>query len=275
MGNTVDHPKTRATGRLSVLAPGLAAGLTMLVLLGAGCRHSPERERYETEILTPLPPPFVAGPMAVLLTNTGGFSARVTLDSEALPGGPGAPTGHLLGRGTQLLFAPDPKEPGRKQIPAGLSFIWDVAANRGFVLSEALQGYAPVTSPAQVTNVSIRVEPVARETVGGHPCVAEEAVLQTSDGVVAVFRALCATDLKGFPLRVTSGSNTPPLAVSFSKVRLELPPAELFAPPAGFTQYSTPEALADEIAVRQRNLHRKPGEDYAPWGEPGSATSPR
>ncbi len=272
MRNRAGNAAESVSGNRVFVALRFVAVLSLTALLASGCAHSPERERQETEILTPLPPPFISGPMAVLLTNAGGFSARVTLESEALPGGPGAPTGQMLGRGTQLLFAPEPKEMGRKHVPAGLSFIWDVAANRGYVLSEALQGYAPVSAPAQITNVSIRPEPGGRETVGGHPCVPEAATIQMSDGATAVFRALRAPDLKGFPLKVSSSSNTAPLTVSFSKVRLELPPAELFEPPPGFTKYSSPEAMADELAVRQRNLHRKPGEEPIPLPEPGPAT---
>jgi hypothetical protein len=46
------------------------------------------------------------------------------------------------------------------------------------------------------------------EKVDGHVCEAEEALVEMTDGARATFRVLRATDLKRFPVRITSISNS-------------------------------------------------------------------
>ena len=206
-------------------------------------------------MITPLPPPFLTGPASFLFTNWPGFSAQV--DTQPQGGIASAASGQLLGRGTRLFYAPATDESDKRRSAGGYSFIWYVTEKRGYVLSEALQGYAPVAADLQVTNVVFEIGKAPAERLSGHPCESAEAVVQMADGTAAglgVFRAL---DLKGFPLRVESATNTSVFILSVSKVRLEAPPAEVFAPPDGFTKYSSVEAMADELAARQNNLRHK------------------
>ena len=60
-----------------------------------------------------------------------------------------------MGRGGKLVFAPGPSNAAGKRSPAGGSaFIWDVTANRGYLLNDPLQAYAPISSNRQFTNVA-------------------------------------------------------------------------------------------------------------------------
>ena len=59
-----------------------------------------------------------------------------------------------------------------------------------------------------------------------------------------------------------------PLAVSLSNIRLEVPPEEVFIPADDFNKYPNPEAMADELAARQRNLRRKAPTEFEPMSEP-------
>lgn len=241
---------------------------TMLLFL-AGCSHSGDfesRARGFTGVITPHPPIFFTGPACVLLTNTSGFSARVTAQTEGLTESERNYAGQLLGLGTKLLFAPDPGAIPKKQGPeGGFSFIWDAAENRGFVLSEALQAYAPVSASTHVTNLVVSSMPAVPQKLAGHTCELAQATAQKDDGGNALFELLRATDLKGFPLRISSGgTNSTPLTLTFSKVRLEPPGTDVFAPPDGFTKYSSPEAMADELAARNHNLRRKRTDDLQP-----------
>jgi hypothetical protein len=208
-------------------------------------------------VFTPQVPPFVNGPMAVLLTNTTGFSARTTLQSEAFPGPQHQKTGQLLCRGSKLLFAPDPDESAKKQSRVGgFSFLWDLAENQGFLLSEALQGYAPVASRLLVTNLVTGMIQATPRKIAGYKCEPADARVQMSDGSTAILQLWRAGDLKGLPVEISWSGPAPPLTLTFSKIRLEPPPADLFALPDGFTKYNSPETLADELALRQNNLHR-------------------
>lgn len=216
-------------------------------------------------VVTPLPPAFLTGPGSVLLTNATGFSAHLDLLGQGPALGDRASAGELLGRGPHLLYAPEtPETTDSHHQPGGYSFIWNVAESRGFVLSEALQGYAPISADLHVTSVSITAAKAAAQRVSGHPCEPVDAAVSTANGI-AGFAVWRAVDLNGFPLRIESATNANSFILNFSKVRLELPAAEIFAPPEGFTRYASPEAMADELAARQNNLRRKsPGGTMEP-----------
>lgn len=235
--------------------------LTALVALVSGCSHSSETEVSNPGyigIISIQPPPFLTGPAGALLTNASGYSAVIETQADSLSARPGARTGQLLCRGSKLLFAPDPNEPtGKRGGTGGLLFIWDVAQGKGYVVSEALQGYAPASLGTQVTNVIAHPEQVSPQTVSGHSCAVEQDVVQMSDGATAGFQAWRATDLNGVALRISGVTNSVSILLTLSKARIEMPGADLFLPPDGFTQYSSPEALADELVARKRNLRRK------------------
>jgi hypothetical protein len=236
-----------------------------LALLAAGCSSTGDDEirgKSFTKVLTPEIPPFLKGPMGLLLTNASGFSARVTLEIESFDPSEPAPSGQLLCRHSKLLFAPDPTDKAEKR--GGFSFIWDVAENRGYVLSEALQGYALVGSNLQATNVVTGAIQATPRKFGGHTCAPGDASIQMSDGSGAIFQLLRANDLNGFPIHISAATNLVPLAITLSRIRLEVPPADLFAPPEGFTKYESPQFMADELALRQHNLKRKTPEELLP-----------
>jgi hypothetical protein len=248
------------------------AGLA-LALAAGGCSHSQDkdaREAARTGIYSAPFPAFLNGPMAVLLTNSGGFSARAMVQTEpAAAPEEGARPGQLFCRGSRLLYVPDPSESTEKGAHSGgFSFIWDTAENRGYVLSEALQGYAPVASNVQATNIVAQANQAAPRKFAGHSCVPEDATVLMSDGSTTVFQVLRATDLKGLPVRVISVTRNAPLTLNLSKIRLEPPPNDLFAPPDSFTRYNSPEVMVDELAIREHNLKHKTREETGPIEEP-------
>jgi hypothetical protein len=228
------------------------------LFLGCSSEHKAVMRSGYGRVVTPMPPAFLTSAAALLFTNTAGFSARVELQTESSLGTRKIYTGELLGRGGMLLYAPDDEEiTEKKQKPGNYSFVWNVAEHRGFVLSEALQGYAPVISALQLTNFQILKGNSPAERVAGHLCESYRAVGVSSEGTGTAFDFYRAVDLKGLPLRITSVTNTPEFALTLSKVRLESPAANVFLPPEEFTKYISPEAMADELAAREHNLRRK------------------
>src|ERR1051326_8619831 len=124
---------------------GSFGALVVLLVIGFGCSHSREAELREMGMVgnyAAEPPTFLTGPMGVLLTNGSGYSARATIQNEALGSAQGATSGQLFCRGSKLLFAPVATESKKKRArEGGFAFIWDVSTGRGFVLSGALQAY--------------------------------------------------------------------------------------------------------------------------------------
>ncbi len=252
-------------------------GLALVLgLAAAGCSHSPDKNRLG--LIPPPPPPFLHGPMALLLTNAPGFSCYVVMTAGSPPNPHETLSGQLLVRDSRLLFAPDPKAPAAKHFArGGFGFIWDAAQNQGCLLSEALQGYAPVSSRTRVTNLLVRPAGPALETVQGHPCKRVEIETASDDGSSAQFRVWRATDLKGLPVRIVTAATRRPLTLVCSSFRLQAPASRLFAPPDGFARHESAEAMMAEMAMRQENLKRKPTEetpDFKAQTSPGGV-SPR
>ena len=238
-------------------------GLLLVVTLAAGCASSSkkaDRAGGFQVMPTPLTPLFLNGPMALLLTNADGFRAHVVFQGDAPSPATPASAGELIVRGSKLLFAPEAIKAAKKQPhPEESAFVWDVNENRGFVLNEPLQAYAPISSSRQFTNVTTGapINSTPPEKVAGHSCEPSEVTVTASDGIATVFRVWRAADLKGIPLRIQCPSGGVPLTLTLSKVRLEAIPNDLFLPPNGFTRYESAEAMMTEMALRRVNLSRK------------------
>jgi hypothetical protein len=246
-------------GKRRTVSPWLP--LVVAVALGtAGCSHSGDADLREpgfVRIFAPQFPDFLRAPMGLLLTNGPGYSAQVEAQSTSLPMSERTTSGQLLSRGGKLLFAPQQLEVDQKSERAGgFMFIWDINASSGLVVSEALQGYAPVSTEMRVTNVIEQARLGAAQKVAGHSCSPADVVMQLTDGTTANFEACRAADLNGLAVQFRTVTNSNPRVVTLSKIRPQVPAPELFAPPEGFTRYGSPEAMADEIAARQRNLRR-------------------
>ncbi len=233
--------------RLGLVLSLAAAGADLQAAGGSGTVFG--------SFLTPEAPLFLNGQMAVLLTNTDGFSAHVVLSS----GKTELAAGELLCRGSRLLFAGTIGPVKEKRSRAGgISFIWDLAGNSGYLLSEPLQGYAPISSTVRVTNLVTHAADAkaAQVRIEGHPCVEEEATVGSSDGSTAVYRVWRAADLKGLPVRISSGAEPAARTLNLTKIKLSVPAADLFQPPDGFTKYDSAEAMMNEQAIRQQTLRQ-------------------
>jgi hypothetical protein len=223
-------------------------------------------------IPAPAVPAFINGAMALLLTNVDGFRAHVVLEGPPSATRRDLIAGELMGRGGKLFFAPEPGAPGDKRSKAeDSSYIWNVQENRGFLLSGPLQGYAPISSHLQFTIVVVSGggNTAAPEKVAGYLCERSDVKVAASDGEETALRVWRARDLKGMPVRITCTLNGTPLTLSLSKIRLQLPPNDLFVPPADFTKYASAELMMNELLTRQQNQKRKRGWEPPPSDEVG------
>ncbi len=241
------------------------SSVVAFALLSGGCSHSRDKlgESTYTHSFAPQAPTFMTGPSSVLLTNRPGYTARVTIQSEDLSH-PAARAGQLYCGGGTLFYGPEAKGADGKTVDdSGFAFVWDVAKSEGFVLSEALQGYAPFSSSQRVTNVTFQSASVVG-TAGKEPGSPAEAEMQLGDGTKARFHVWRASGFNGPPLRISTITNATPFDVRITNVRIGPPPAELFSPPNGFTKYSSPEAMMDELVARKLNLRRKAAPELPP-----------
>jgi len=229
--------------------------MALAAALAAGCASEQRKEAAMAHMGDETPPDFLTGPASAVLAGFDGFSADVVATSPSFPGGPAA-AGEVIGRQGRLIFQPltTAKVKKGKIVRGGMFFIWDSAAQRGFVVSEALQGYAPLTASCQITNVAAESKEAVSEQVNGHPCHRLEKRVALSDGSTARLTEWSADDLNRFPVRMRTERGGRQETVDFSEVRLDVPGPELFVPPGGFTQYATPAALISELIIRESSF---------------------
>ncbi len=240
-------------------------GLAAWVVCGCGGGPKPvlEGSSISERIPAPKAPIFLTGPISALLTNVEGFSAHAVLQLPAPKDKPKTLSGELLGRGGRLLFAMDPpRDEGKRSRLAGISFLWDVASRTGYILSEPMQGCAPVAADPTGTNLVLQQTATrpAPEAVEGHRCDLADLTATAGDSTTTL-QVWKAKDLKGFPVRVSSSQPTT-ITLTFSKIRLEPPPSQLFLVPEGFASYDNSEAMMSEMAVRQAVAQKKAKADW-------------
>ena len=217
--------------------------------LAAGCSTHP-KSLYHAGDETP--PVFLAGPVAVLLTNVDGFSARLTASVPQANGGQHMVVGDVIGREGRLIFQPESSVKGKHaRSEGGMFFIWNEANHSGYVLSDPLQGYAPASTSVEPTNIVYDSSSAVEEPANGHPCRRMDVVVQSADGASSRYRIWQAEDARHFPVRIRSSPGPGEMILDFSDLRLELPPPVLFAPPEGFVKYDSPVALMNELITRQ------------------------
>jgi hypothetical protein len=233
-----------------------------LLLTSWGCAHPHHRrqarESQAEATETPYPPSFLTGPSSVLLTNIEQFSAHITLSTgTAAAENPPLSSGNLFQQFGQLLFVPmkdGSLAPGARK--RSFRFLCDVQRNSGYVICEALRGYARWNVPAHYS--SIEAAParaaVTIEQVDGQPCERREAELRDQDGTVHHVTVWRATELNGVPLRIAWSSGSESYILRLSDVIVEAQTPELFEPPSQFSEYSKPESMLRELVRRPHPL---------------------
>ncbi len=237
----MQHVKNGGRGRRD--GPGAAfrfPALAALALFAGGCAHTgstvdPARE--PVQMLLPKLTVAVTGPAAGLLTNLDGFDCQFSVNFGAPGQDELTVNGALHERGGKLCFAPVFKAARRKALDAGgFIVIWDPAGRQGYVLSDALQGFAPVVADA----------PAAK---------APELQVER------------AKDLNGLAIRIQSTDESRPFTLTLSGIKPGLPPEGMFAPPDGLTKYASETALLEELAARQRMVMGPPRKDEGGLGD--------
>ena len=127
-----------------------AWGIALAAAWLTGCASEKKQEAALARLGDEAPPDFLIGPASIALTNVDGFSAKVASTTSA-GAEARAYSGEMIARQGRLIFQPvtTAKIKKGKIVRGGMIFIWDAASRRGYVLSEALQGYAPIAPPTR------------------------------------------------------------------------------------------------------------------------------
>jgi hypothetical protein len=92
--------------------------------------------------------------------------------------------------------------------------------------------------PPKITKTQL-----GKETIDGHPCIKNKVVLTDSAGQSTEATTWEASDLKDLPIQLQTQESSTTSIVRFKQVKFTRPAADFFEPPAGFTQYDSPDEL--------------------------------
>jgi len=240
-----------------------------LLLLAAGCVHSRSREAVSAVNAWQSLPPVIAvltGPEALLLTNVDGLAADLTLTLTVDPAHPRRVEGELRVSRGRLYFESRPDD---RKVADRFSLIWDTAKNSGWVMSEALQGVAPI-SGTNPSTVLMGIPEVAGR-LAGYPVGQTQATLAGSNGQTVACRVWPAPEWHQLALKIEPLAGAEPVTLELSRLRLEVPAETLFLPPDDFAKYAGATALLDELISRQRAVFNDRDEYH---GTPGELDQP-
>jgi hypothetical protein len=136
-----------------------------------------------------------------------------------------------------------------------------------YVIYPDLKDYARMPAPP-AANAGTNKEPeieltkLGEETIDGHPCVKNKAVVTGDDGQSHGATLWNATDLKDFPVQIQSSERDITVTMHFKDIQLATPNASLFDPPAGFTGYDGMQQMM--MAVMQKSLKSAPASGPPP-----------
>jgi hypothetical protein len=104
---------------------------------------------------------------------------------------------------------------------------------------------------------------LGKESVDGHACVKNKVTVTDKAGKAHESTVWNATDLKNFPVKITTSEAGAATTMLFKAVKLEKPDPAQFEPPAGFKKYDSLMAL-----MQQEMMSRMGGARGMPPGQP-------
>ena len=125
-----------------------------------------------------------------------------------------------------------------------------------YVIYPNAQSYAEMTPPdsaAASTNENSQVEitKLGEETMNGHPCVKNKAVVTDKQGDKHQFTIWNATDLKDFPVKIEMNEQGNAITVSYQNISFSKPDASLFSPPTGYTKYASVQEMMQSVMMKK------------------------
>ena len=125
-----------------------------------------------------------------------------------------------------------------------------------YMIFPSLQAYCamPATDPEAAKSQSdfkIELTELGRETLDGHPCVKNKAVVTDSEGNKHEATLWNATDLNKFPIKIEQNDQGRSGTMLFKDIKLGKPDASLFEPPADYTKYDSMQTMMQQVMMKK------------------------
>ena len=106
-------------------------------------------------------------------------------------------------------------------------------------------------SSVPAADFKLEVTEVGKETVDGHPCIKNKAVVTDKEGTRHESLVWNATDLKKFPLKIEQSEEGAKITMLFRDVSLSKPAAGLFDPPSDATRYDSMQSMMQQVIMKR------------------------
>ena len=128
-----------------------------------------------------------------------------------------------------------------------------------YMVYPELEAYAEMTiqnpeAAAPATNFKLETTELGKETVDGHPCVKNKAVVTDDKGNKHESIVWNATDLKNFPIKIETTEQGHKATMLFKDVKLAKPDAGLFDPPAGYKHYDNLQQMMQQEMMKRMGM---------------------
>ena len=201
----------------------------------------------------PPPGPQFSGASAKLFGDNSAFSATMEVQGESGAGSHSMTGAIAVDQGKSRfemnMAAMDPhmKSMGMDQ----MIMVTRPDRKVSYMMFPSQQAYVenpiPDTTAAKPESAyKIQITELGKETVDGHPCVKNKAVVTDDQGNTTESTLWNATDLKNFPVKIETTQGGRKSTMLFRDVKLGKPDASLFEPPAGHKKYDSMMSLMME-----------------------------
>jgi hypothetical protein len=237
---------SRLVGRVvSILAAAMLAGT-------GGCAHTHgERARNPEAKILPNLTSIITGPAALLLTNASGFQSEYQLSLDDHGKAPAKPLGLLFVRGAEIEVTLGGTHGGAGSGGA-FTVVWDAAAGKGYVSSEALQGYAPLGGVVGISNFVMQAAGGSPQRLDGHLVEKVIATATSTNGERLSWELESDVEHGHLPVAIHSLQGAPSFTLTLTKVQSSVPPEGMFLRAFEFKQYGSEEALLTELELREQ-----------------------
>lgn len=128
--------------------------------------------------------------------------------------------------------------------------------NRTLMVYPGLKAYASMAdvegdNAAKAADLKMETTELGKETIDGHPCVKNKAVVTDAKGEKHESTIWNATDLKKFPVKIETTEQGTAITMLFKDVKLGKPAAAQFDAPSGFTKYDNLMMLMQQEVMKR------------------------
>jgi hypothetical protein len=137
-----------------------------------------------------------------------------------------------------------------------------------FMMYPGLEAYAEMPmrdleAATNSANYKIELTEIGKETVDGHACVKNKAVVTDDKGKTHEFVIWNAADVKNFPIKIETTDQGQTVDMLFKDIKLAKPEASLFDPPASYKRYASMQEM-----MQTEMMKRMGGGAGGPPGKP-------